>query len=251
MKSLTQLAGIASRNLKTHSSVIFSVSAGVGTIFSAYLAGKASFKAAIIIRDTEELEGPSTVKRERIKERTKLVWKLYIPPAISTTSTILLILGANRAGARKLLASEAALSLANKAYTEYRDKVVEELGSRKDQAIRDKIATDKVKNNPPPSQDVLVIGSGDVLCCELYTGRYFVSNWEKIRKAVNDINSRMLKHDYATLDDLYYILGLNQTTMSGNFGWKSNRLLEISISTILTEDNRPCLTFEYNYTMVL
>jgi len=93
----------------------------------------------------------------------------------------------------------------------------------------------------------LMSGPGNVLCCELHTGRYFISDMESLRRAQNDINAKILKHDYATLDDLYYILGLKTTSTSGNLGWTSGRQLEMSYSTMLTEDNRPCITFEYNY----
>ena len=53
---------------------------------------------------------------------------------------------------------------------------------------------------------------------------------------------------YATLDDFYDIIGLGKTGLSTDLGWDSDRLLEIKLSTVLTEDNRPCLAFDYNYT---
>ena len=81
------------------------------------------------------------------------------------------VVGANRMGTKKTIAVQAALNFTERAYSEYRDKVVEELGPRKDQSIRDKVVADQIANKPSPSQDVLV--TGNVLCCELFTMRYF------------------------------------------------------------------------------
>jgi hypothetical protein len=251
MNKLTQLSGTLLRHIKANSPHILSVAAGVGTISTAILVGKASFQAARVIDRIEAEDGYATDPRERIKIRTKLVWKLYIPPTISTVSTIVCIVGANRMGVKKTIAAQAALAFTERAYSDYRDKVIEEFGPRKDKAIRDKVVADQVANKPSPSQDVLVTGPGNVLCCELFTMRYFACDMEKLRKSQNDLNEKLLKHDYATLDDFYYILGISTTSASGNIGWTSDKLMELVFSVALSDDGRPCITFEYNYTKQL
>ena len=251
MNKLTQLSGPILRNIKSNSSLILSVAAGVGTITTAVLVAKASFQAAELITEHELQNAPAINQKERLRGRTKLVWKLYIPSAISTVSTIVCIVGANRMESKKTIAATAALAFTERAYSEYRDKVVEEFGTRKDQSIRDKVVADQIANKPAPSQDVLVTGPGNVLCCELFTMRYFACDMEKLRRAVNTLNEKLLKHDYATLDDFYYLIGLSPTTASGNLGWTSGKLMELVFSTALSDDGRPCITFEYNYTKPL
>ena len=243
--------GLIKNGLKVHSPLIFSALAGAGTVATAYLASKASFKAAEVIREHEEQEPYLVNRKQRFKARTKLVWRLYIPTAACSVSTIACIFGANRVGYKKTLAAQAAFALSQQKYSEYRDKVVEELGSRKDIAIRDKVAEDKVKNNPPPSQEVLITGPGRVLCCELYTGRYFVSDMESLRKARNDLNEMMLGQDYATLDDFYYMIEQRPTSHSNKLGWRSDKLMELDFSVILSPDDRPCIAFDYNYIIPL
>jgi hypothetical protein len=233
-------------NAKEHSPIILSAAAGVGTLATAYLAGRASFQAARIIDANEAFLEPLTDRKERFIERTKLVWKLYIPTAISATSTVTLIIGANRVGAKKALAAQTALTVSQQLYSEYRDKVIEEYGERKDQSIRDSIAEDRVKNSP--GSGLVISGPGNVLCCELFTGRYFNSDMETLRKSQNDINAKLNAHDYATFDDFYYMVGLSKTSSSSQIGWKSTKLMALEFSTVLTEDGRPCLAFEYNYT---
>ena len=251
MNKLSQLSGTVLRNIKANSPTILSVAAGVGTIATAFLVGKASFEAAEVIRAHEEQNAPAINPKERFKDRTRLVWKLYIPSAISTVSTIVCLTGANRTGTKQTAAATTLLAVTQRAYSEYRDKVVEDQGPRKDQSIRDKVIADQIANNPSPSQDVLVTGPGNVLCCELFTMRYFACDMERLRRAQNELNAKLLKHDYATFDDFYYLIGLRQTSTSGNLGWTSDKLMELIFSTTLSDDGRPCITFEYNYTKTL
>lgn len=245
MNKLTQLSGLIRRGVKENAPIILSIAGGVGVVATAYLAASASFKAANVIRFNEKDTGPASDRKQRVKERTKLVWKLYIPTGVSAVTSIACIAGANRVGIKKTFAAQAALAVSERAYSEYRDKVIEEFGPRKDQSIRDKVAADRVRDNPP--SPTIISGPGNVLCCELFTGRYFTSDMEKLRRAQNDINAKVLKHDYATFDDFYYIVGLNPTTESSRLGWTSDRQMELEFSTTLSEDQRPCITFEYNY----
>jgi Family of unknown function (DUF6353) len=247
MMNLTQFTGAFGKGIKGNSPIILSVAAGVGVITTAYLTGIASYQAAKVIKAKEDVDGTPTDRKQRLIERTKLVWKLYIPAGISATTTIGCIAGANRISNRKTLAATSALAFTERAYSEYRDKIIEEYGARKDQAIRDKVISDQVKESAP-SQEVLVTGPGDILCCELFTMRYFKCDMEKLRRSVNNINAKMMTHDYQTLNDFYYMVGLPYTSESGRIGWESSKLMDLSFSTTLTEDGRPCITFEYNYT---
>ncbi|MET0786530.1 MAG: DUF6353 family protein [Paenisporosarcina sp.] len=251
MNKLSQIGGSVLRSIKANSPIILSVAAGIGTITTAFLVGKASYEAANVIREHEEHNAPAINPKQRLKDRTTLVWKLYIPSAVSTVSTVVCIVGANRVETKKTVAAHAALAFTERAYSEYRDKVVEEFGPRKDQAIRDKVVADQIINKPSPSQDVLVTGPGNVLCCEMFTMRYFACDMETLRRAQNDLNAKLLKHDYATFDDFYYMIGLQQTSTSGQLGWTSDKLMELEFSTTLSDDGRPCITFTYNYTKTL
>lgn len=245
--NLGDIGRLVRTNTKEHFPLILSAAAGIGTLATAYLTAKASFEAARIIDNYEELNGTSDDLKERLIERTKLVWKLYIPAGIATGSTIICIIGANKTEAKKTLAAQTAFTVSERVYSEYRDKVIEEYGRNKDQSIRDKIADERVKETAP-SKDLVIAGPGNVLCCELFTGRYFNSDMETLRKSENKLNKKLITHDYATMDDFYYMVGLSRTTTSGQLGWRSSKLMELQFSTVLTEDGRPCLAFEYNYT---
>lgn len=241
MTSLAEFGALIRQNIKEHSPAILSVMAGVGTLTTAYLASRATYLATNILAHEKPIED----RKERYKENVKLVWQLYIPTGISAAATITCIVGANRLEARRVMAAQVAFAISERAYSEYRDKVTEEFGESKARSVRDKVAEDRVKSNPPPE---VVLVSGNVLCCELFTGRYFQSDMETLKKARNELNARILAHDYATLDDWYYMIKLPYTSYSSEIGWKSGRLMELEFTSVLTEDGRPCLAFDYNYT---
>lgn len=233
----------AAKLVKEHSSIILTSGAGVGTILTAYLSARASFEACRIIDIMEERDGCPDSNEDRIRNRFWLTWRLYVPAGMSAFGTILCVAGSKRVDGRKALAAQAGLALCQRAYSEYRDEIVSEFGHRKDEAILAKVAEKRVAENPPGA---IVAGSGTVLCCELYTMRYFNSDMQTLNKIVNEVNKKLLMHDYATLDDLYYELGIEATEVSGHTGWESPRLLELEFSTVL-HNGVPCLAFGYNY----
>lgn len=246
LMNLGDIYRLARRNTKQHFPLILSAAAGAGTLATAYLAGKASFEAARLIDKNEELEGFSDDPKQRLMDRTKLVWKLYIPTAASAVTTIACIIGANRVEVKKTIAAQTAFAVSERVYSEYRDKVIEEYGERKDQSIRDKIADDRIKSNPP-SRELVIAGSGEVLCYETFTGRYFMSNMETLARAQNKVNQIVLMHDYCTLNRFYDEVGLTYTAYSHEIGWTSGRLMELEFTSVLTDDSKPALAFSYNY----
>lgn len=247
--NLINLTKYLRSHAKSNFPIILSCAAGIGVVATAVLASKATVEAVDLIRAEERIKGIAVEPKQRIIERTKLVWKLYLPAGASAASTIICIVGANRIEAKKTLAAQTAFAVSQRAYSEYRDKIVQEFGENKDRSIRDSIAEDRVKRGP--AQEVIIGGSGSVLCCEMFTMRYFNCDIEQLKRAQNEINHKVLAHDYATFDDFYYLIGLGRTTESNQMGWKSSRLMELEFTSVLTEEGTPCLAFEYNYYVVL
>lgn len=217
-----------------------------GTIATAILVGKATFRATELIIDEQAIQDLQELGHPLdSREKFELVWKLYIPPVATGTITIVSIVMANQVGTRRAAAVAAAYSLSEKAFTEYREKVLEKLGENKERAVRDELAQNRISKNPPVDREVVITGNGDVLCYEAYSGRYFQSNVEAIRKAENDINHTLLNDGYASLSDFYDKIGLPRTTASEEVGWKNDSLIELRFSTSLSGDGRPCISIDY------
>ena len=216
-----------------------------GTVTTAIFASKASFKAADIIREMESVEPVADDPKQRLLDRTKATWQLYIPAVGVGTATIACIVFANQIGTRRAAAMAAAYSMSEKAFTEYREKIVEKVGATKEQEARDEIAQERVERNPLGSQ-VIVMNDREVLCFDQYTGRYFNSDMETLKQAQNKINYRMIRENYASLNDFYDSIGLDWVPSGDDIGWNSDQMLELSFTTVLSDDQRPCIAIDFH-----
>jgi hypothetical protein len=236
-----------------NSPVILTAVGVTGTVMTAYLTGRASVKAVEVIRTQQEFldeVGGITTPMMEPKEKVRLVWKLYLPAASTMAVTIAAIVCANRVGTRRAAALAAAYTVTERAFEEYKTKVVERLGDKKEQGIRDEIAQDRVNKNPSNDKTVIVTGNGSVLCYEAFTGRYFLCDMETLRKAVNDINHQVIHDSFASLSDFYDLIGLEATSQSDELGWNMDHLLEIHYSTTLSDSSTPCISIDYALTPI-
>ena len=213
----------------------------VGTVATAVLTGRATFKAAEIIQKEllpdEEGRAPGELSKT---EKAKLVWPHFIPPFAVGAATITSIIMANRISSKRLAAIAVASTISERALQEYKTKVVEKLGDSKETALREEIAQDRVTNNPPSNQ-VIIAGSGDVLCFEPLTGRYFNSTIETVKKAENKVNYEIIHFDSCSLSMFFDEVGLAPTDYSDMVGWNVANRMEVKFSTTMSEDGRPCL----------
>jgi hypothetical protein len=248
LQTLAQHANKVKFLLDDHSTTILSAAAVGGTVATAVLTGRSTIKAVDIIeKKKEELEENlkfPEVKLEISKvDKVKWVWRQYLPPVATGVLTITCIVMANKISSKKIAALTIAGGISERALTEYKEKVVEKLGPKKEQDLRDEIAQDRVLSTPVSS---IVVGNGKVLAFDMLTGRYFESTMEDIKRAENKINFELLQFQSCSLSHFYDELGLTPTTYSDQVGWSNNGAVEVKVSTVLSEDNRPCLAIDFN-----
>lgn len=225
-----------------------------GVITTAVFAGQASFKAARLISEAEqevidESDDPVKVRGElENKEKFELVWTLYIPAAGAALTTVMAIVAVNQIGSRRTAAVAAAYSVTEKAFSEYREKVTEKLGERKEQNVRDEIAQDRVAANPPSQRQLVMIGETEVLCYDQFSGRYFNSTMENIKQGQNEVNFQIINEGYASLNDFYDAIGIDHLNVGDEFGWSTDKKLDLHISTVLSTDQRPCIAVDFHIT---
>jgi hypothetical protein len=255
--SMTQIISRAGKFLSDNSPVIFTAIGVTGALTTAYLTGKASFKAAQVIAEAE-VDGARRVWTEPVnpgdpepdrslstKEKVDLVWKLYIPAVGSGVLTVISIIAASQIGTRRAAAMTTAYKLSQKAWDEYKEKVVEKLGVNKEQKIHDQLAQDQVDKHPVGSQQIIITNDGGVLCFDAYTGRYFHSSMETLKRAQNELNRSVLENYYASLTDFYHLIGLPKTTFSDDVGWNVDKTLELVFSATISENEIPCIHITY------
>jgi hypothetical protein len=255
--SLQQKAG---QFLANNASGLLTAGGVVGVGVTAVLTGRASFKAAEIIREKNAMNMyharvaaeaeeddliliPDLTKRQM----AMMVWPQYIPPVIVGTATIASIVMANRVSAKRAAALAVAYGISETRLQEYKTKVQEKFGITKERGVRDDIAQERVTNNPP-TKEVIVVGNGDVLCFDSISGRYFHGSVEVIKSAENKINAELFQNQYVSLSDFYDLIGLPPTAFSEEVGWNTQSMepFQISFSTTTTPDNRPCLVLDYS-----
>jgi hypothetical protein len=254
--NLSRLLKHAGKFLTDNSPTIMTAIGATGTLATAYFTGKASYEAskvienersARLIKKTDEEGKPLPPLEPR--DIIELTWKLYIPAVGTAAATICCIVAANRVGARRAAALASAYTLLEKAFDEYKEKVIEKIGATKEQKIHDEIAQDHISKYPPDKQ-IIIVGAGDVLFREGLTGRYFMSTVQKIKAAQNQINADVINDGYASLSDLYFLLKLPKTDMSDEFGWNTDKLMEINFSPAASEDEKPCFEISFNKTPI-
>lgn len=206
----------------------------VGTITTAVLTGRAGFRAAQILAEQDPYADA--------KLKTELVWKEFIPPAVTGTLTVVSIVAADRVSSSRAAGIAAAYSLTERAFEEYRNKTADHLGAKKERVLRDEIAQDRVQAAPMTMQ-VVPFGA-DVLCFDEYSGRFFQGNMEDIKAAENLINHQIIHNTYATLTDYYSHIGLERTQFSDEVGWCSTELMKLEFSSVL-KDDKPCLAIGF------
>ena len=75
-------------------------------------------------------------------------------------------------------------------------------------------------------------GSGETLCYDVLSGRYFKSDIEKIREAIND---------------LYYAIGLPDIKLGEALGWNIDKgYIDVQFGTHLAANGTPCLVLAFN-----
>lgn len=182
-------------------------------------------------------------------DKIKQTWKIYIPTALMLASTITSIVALHRVGLNREASALALYKVSEQAFTRYRNKVVEKLGEDSEKEVREAVAQDTINNNPPGGSIVVVHGT--VLCYDTYSGRYFQSSMEDINRAVNDFNRKIIHENYASLTEFYELVGLEANGSSDDVGWMTDALLEVSYSSVLTPDGRPCLAVDFRNSPVV
>lgn len=237
---------LAEKAIIDNSPTILTAVGVVGSVGAVYLAHQAGYKTAVQLEEWKNYPNPADKPVLSKEEKVKRVWRNYIPVAGVLPLTVGAVVGANRISASRTAALAAAYVLTQDKHEEYKDKVREMMGKKKEAAVRTEIAQDKVNANPPP-QTVIVNGDNKVLCLDLWSMTYFESDMESIRKAVNDINIQIMNHDYANLSEFYDKLGIEPGRMSDELGWNNDCRLEVSFNSVLKDDKIPVLTIDFEH----
>lgn len=215
-----------------------------GMITTTVLAVKATPKAVRLIEEAEYEKQETLTPVETVKT----AWKCYIPAVAIGATSIACLIGASSVSVRRNAALATAYQLSTTALNEYKEKVVETIGEKQEKVVRDNLEKDRIEKNPVSKAEVIITDKGNTLCFEALSGRYFKSDIDRIRKAENELNKRMLSDMYISLNEFYDEIGIDHTGIGDEIGWNINKtgMIDLYFSSQIADDDTPCIVVNFN-----
>lgn len=202
-------------------------------------------KYETLINDIKEDETEDLKLKQKVKPVIKAYWPSILLAIFSASCTI----GSHIIEKKHQAVLAAALTVSNTALKEFQKKTIEHIGEKKVTEIKDAISKDKIDKKKPTENSIIVTPSkGKVLMLDSYSGRYFYSDIETLRRVVNDINRRIPDEMYCTVNELYVELGLPEIELGNQNGWHIdyNNSFEEVLSAQITDSGEPCIVVSYN-----
>ena len=214
----------------------------LGVIATAISSGHATTNAMKILEACKKEGEPPLTFQEKVKK----TWKCYIPTVVLGAATIASGVKSNSMSLKKSAALTGLYTLSETTLNEYRAKVAHEIGSSKELKIRDSIAADKVERAPAPGPTIIA-GDGTVLAYEaMNEERPFYISIEDARKAMNDVNYRMITkmEMFASLNEFYEALNIEGVALGEEVGWNSDNPIDLIFSSTL-KNGKPAVFIDY------
>ena len=259
--SKAEIMNKMSRNLhkfgfkfKKHSPEILAVAGVVGIVASGIMACKASTKLSGVIEETKEQldqvhdyvekNGFSDkYTEEDSKKDTAIIYtqtamklvKLYGPAVILGTLSITAMLTSNKILRKRNIALAAAYTTVDKAFKDYRGRVIERFGEELDKELKynlkskeiEEVVTDENGEETTVKKTVKAMNPNDIS----EYARFFdesCSSWNKsqfhnqmfLKQQQNYANDLLKAQGYLFLNDVYKMLGMDVAPYGQVVGWK-------------------------------
>lgn len=166
-------------------------------------------------------------------ETIKAVWKPALPVILLEAAGSALLIWSNVESNHRNAALTTAYVLSDSALKEYKEKVKMLFGEDGTQKVQEAIAEDHLKTIPAPENMKVMnqLEKGDRLCLDTISGRYFYSSRTKIENARNELNDELLRDMFVSLNEFYYLLGLDSTVLGEDLGWNiDDGLMDITFT---------------------
>ena len=245
-KSICKLTNDVAR-LATKKSPEILAGAGIACfIFGTVSAIKSTPKA---VKDLEEKKEELQVEELPIKETAKIVAVDYWPTLTSTASGIIFVAASVHTSNKRYLSLGASYEMVKDLAYTYREKVIETIGEKKEQKIRDEIAQDKLDKDIIPQQ--VVISNEKSLFKDGLTGQFFREDVNKVKNVFIEMANRELANNYISEEEVLYALGLNVPESAKGKGWSlvdQGKALTMSLSSCVAHQygDQPCLVINYD-----
>lgn len=236
-----KLINKVSAELTKHSPEILTGLGIAGMISATVMAVKETPKVLDIVSEIKEKD---LDKKEETKEIVMKAGPIYIPTIVTTGVSIACIIGASSIHLKRNAALATAYSISKNALDEYKAKVIDTIGQKKERQIQDSIVKDHMDKTPVTNTEVYIAGEGTTLFYDDYSGRYFTQDLGKMEKIENMLNKRLWSEMWISLNEFYYEIGLRPLKNGDDVGFNiDDGYLDYTerYSAQMADDGRPCL----------
>lgn len=220
--------------------------AGVGIALGVGAVCEAVHATTKAVKDVEEKQEESEEKLTKV-EIVKVAWKHYIPTACLTASSVACVVGSVNISMRRLASMTLAYTMSEKSFKEYKDKAKEFLGEKKEEELRGEINQDRINSNPPDERLIRRAKGGVTLCLDRYSGQYFYSDADTIKRTCNELSRCMFADYFISYNDYCALMDLEMTKFGDEWGWNANDgdIIEPEFTTELTPEGTPVLVVDF------
>lgn len=152
------------------------------------------------------------------KDVLACTWHYYIPTACFAVMGIGCAIGSQSINTRRQAATFALYEAAQNTLKTYQEKVIDEVGKNKEKKIRHAVHEEEIRRRPPREDNVYNcnrgrcgVENGEALFREPVTGQYFVSTYEKVRRAIRKANDACHQDTWYPLSELLDDMGADPT----------------------------------------
>lgn len=208
-----------------------------------------------------EVEGinykPPTKGQVMLRKAKKLV-PVYAPTIVTAGLSSACIIFAHRSDSKKIAVTTAAYELSEAMRRDYIRKVKETVGEKAEAEIQDAFYKEKIEESMPEGpkdSSIICTGKGEQLFYDVQSGRYFRCSTLWLDKCRVDVSHMVFTDDYASINELYYLIGLETISLGNLAGWNNRYDLDSASKLIdmrydkrcfMTPWGETCATLEVN-----
>lgn len=180
-------------------------------------------------------------------EKVKTAAPLYIPAALMIACALACTIMANKLHIDRTMAAVAACELSGNALKEYQEKTVEKFGDKADKEIKEEVAKEQIKRNPPENNTVIFTGQGEYLCYEPISQQYIRSSSTAVKEAIYKIRDALADDGWCSVNDYLGWLNANEMPYGDDIGWSAYEPSETKVEDNFIydrakpDDDTPCL----------
>lgn len=244
-----ELVTIGKQFVVKNAPTIMTVIGGIGFVATIFETADRVPKAKAALNKAAWTEEGYPPKELSVRDKAKIVAPIVWPVAACGIFSLSCFFMANHVNLKRTAAALAAYRISEDSLKGLKEAAIKTVGEKKTEEILDTQDADKVRKSQPQESTIIITGGGDQLCYDSLSGRYFRSTIEKIRQAQNEVNYRLNREDWMSLNEFYDYLDLPSIDIGDKLGWNlrdKTDMLDIRFSSTLTDKGEPALVMTYD-----